>query len=730
LHSVLIQAGQELLQQKTRIRHDWFNLNQHELLLAILERNKAYETTMKAPHVQSNQLLLREKRKKLRAVIKASKLTWIEKIANDLVDKNFSMTPKQTWEQVKIIQGGFQAHHKKMIITNFTRLNGTPATDNKENADIITEHFDKVYNGEKTPINIPQLLREIQQRPTVHEFNEIPTMEELEHALLIAHPDKAPGPSGISPKAFKTLSDNGKQYLLNILIKVYNGDLDPPEFHQASLKMLHKKGDKSNPSNWRGIALKEASVKLLSSIINQRLLKILSLYGVENQYGAQKGKGCRDGIFTLRAALETRRLHNQETWVIFADLIKAFDMANHELLFALLPQYGVPPTLTRIIQQLYTNMHVHLTHLQEKRSIPYTIGVQQGDNMAPVLFLFIMQAFAETLEQNWRKWGLDPPEFKFMDRGLKSKGRLLNQSTAATGTAFNLFYLLFVDDGAFLFNTKEQLIKGAELLYDHFHKFGLKMHIGKHNEASKTEIMYFPPNLQTDISNMNNLQIPIKDGNLKSSKNFVYLGVNQTSNLKNEDEVQRRILKATSQIGALKNFFSEKRISLKTKYRIYMALPLSTLLWGSESWTLTENIKRLLRSFQHRTIRRILNISMQEVQDYKITNESIRKTFNNIPDIINIIKRRQMTWIGSIAKMNVNRLPRKLMASWLNDPRTRGKPQSTYRNSFASAISTLLPSVNHTFPLTDWLDIAASKQWPTLIDKWWKSLTQNTVSLV
>jgi hypothetical protein len=82
---------------------------------------------------------------------------------------------------------------------------------------------------------------------------------------------------------------------LDALIKLFMGEDNPIEF-----------GDHSNPSIWRGIAIKQASAKLLSSIINQRLLRIINEHGVENQYGKQKVKGCRDGIFALKAALETR----------------------------------------------------------------------------------------------------------------------------------------------------------------------------------------------------------------------------------------------------------------------------------------------------------------------------------------------------------------------------------------------------------------------------------------
>jgi hypothetical protein len=40
---------------------------------------------------------------------------------------------------------------------------------------------------------------------------------------------------------------------------------------------------------------------------------------------------------------------------------------------------------------------------KEVQEIPQEVGVQQGDNMAPVLFLFLMTAFAETLELEWKR---------------------------------------------------------------------------------------------------------------------------------------------------------------------------------------------------------------------------------------------------------------------------------------------------------------------------------------
>jgi hypothetical protein len=74
---------------------------------------------------------------------------------------------------------------------------------------------------------------------------------------------------------------------------------------------------------------------------------------------------------------------------------------NHELLFKLLERYGVPKDVASVVKRMYEGMLVKLKVGKEERCIPYTVGVQQGDNMAPLLFLFTMQAFGEILEKKW-----------------------------------------------------------------------------------------------------------------------------------------------------------------------------------------------------------------------------------------------------------------------------------------------------------------------------------------
>ena len=55
---------------------------------------------------------------------------------------------------------------------------------------------------------------------------------------------------------------------------------------------------------------------------------------------------------------------------------------------------------------MYQNLVVVLKIEKEKQEFWQSVGVQQGDIMAPVLFLFLMSAFAETLKIEWKNAGI------------------------------------------------------------------------------------------------------------------------------------------------------------------------------------------------------------------------------------------------------------------------------------------------------------------------------------
>ena len=170
-------------------------------------------------------------------------------------------------------------------------------------------------------------------------------------------------------------------------------------------------------------------------------------------------------------------------------------MANHALLVDILCKYGAPPKFATAIETIYRNNTCVLKIENEITEIPQTVGVWQGDNMAPVLFLFLMTAFAETLEIVWKDQGI--PILSVMtaaDEHL-AEGKICSHTPAMFRSKklarYEILQCLYVGDGSFPFGTREDLQRGMELVYRHFARFGMEMHIGRGSLESKTECVFF-----------------------------------------------------------------------------------------------------------------------------------------------------------------------------------------------------------------------------------------------
>ena len=137
-----------------------------------------------------------------------------------------------------------------------------------------------------------------------------------------------------------------------------------------------------------------------------RAYTLLDKHGTRFQFGGTPGIGCRDGLFTLKALLNARHNHDLASYVGFVDLVKAYDTANHKLLIDVLRRYAPPPKFATAIERIYHNNTCMLKIENKVAEIPQSVGVRQGDNMAPVLFLFIMTAFDQILELEWKTVGI------------------------------------------------------------------------------------------------------------------------------------------------------------------------------------------------------------------------------------------------------------------------------------------------------------------------------------
>ncbi len=138
--------------------------------------------------------------------------------------------------------------------------------------------------------------------------------------------------------------------------------------------------------------------KVFSLMMTARAFALLDKHGTQFQFGGTPEIGCRDGLFTFKSLLNARHNHDLAFYVDFVALVKAYDTANHVLLVVILCKNRAPPKFTTAVETINRNITCVLKIENKIMEIPQTVGVQQGDNMSPVLFLFLMTAFTETLE--------------------------------------------------------------------------------------------------------------------------------------------------------------------------------------------------------------------------------------------------------------------------------------------------------------------------------------------
>ena len=93
---------------------------------------------------------------------------------------------------------------------------------------------------------------------------------------------------------------------------------------------------------------------------------------------------------------------------------------------------------------------------------------------------------------------------------------------------------------------------------------------------------------------------------------FVYLGSTITDNLSINSELNKQIGKAATTLSRLtKCVWSNNKLSDHTKFNVYKACVISTLLYGSESWTMCAHKEKRLNVFHMHYLRRILEITWQ-----------------------------------------------------------------------------------------------------------------------
>ena len=110
-----------------------------------------------------------------------------------------------------------------------------------------------------------------------HILNRIITENEIQSCINRLKSHKAPGLDNILNEYIKISADILMPIYLKIFNLIFSTGLFPDTWSQGLIIPIHKKGDKMNPDNYRGITLLSCFGKRFTSIINDRITNLLKM---------------------------------------------------------------------------------------------------------------------------------------------------------------------------------------------------------------------------------------------------------------------------------------------------------------------------------------------------------------------------------------------------------------------------------------------------------------------
>ena len=117
----------------------------------------------------------------------------------------------------------------------------------------------------------------------------------------------------------------------------------------VSFISIPKKGNAKECSNYFTIALILHASKVMLKILQARLQQYVNH---ELQAGFRKGRGTRDQIANIHWIIEKVREFQKNIYFCFIDYSKTFDCVDHNELWKILKEMGIPDHLSCLLRNL------------------------------------------------------------------------------------------------------------------------------------------------------------------------------------------------------------------------------------------------------------------------------------------------------------------------------------------------------------------------------------------
>jgi hypothetical protein len=302
------------------------------------------------------------------------------------------------------------------------------------------------------------------------------------------------------------------------------------QWKESIVVPVHKKGDTTEYSNYRGVSLLPTPYKILYILLASLIPYAGEIIG-DNQCGCRRNRSTTDQIFYIRQILEKKWEHNGTVHQLFIDFKKAYDSIRREALYVILIESGIRRKLVGLIK-----MSLNETYSKDRvgkcLSNKFIVqnGLKQGVASTPLLFNFALEHTIRRVQEN-------------------QEGPILN------GTRQLLAY---ADDVYNLGESMDTIQKNTEALLDAGKEVGLEVN------PEKTKYMLVSRCQKAGQKH----SIKTANGSFEGVTKFKYLGTTLTDQNCIHEEIKSRLNPENVCYLSVQSLLSSRLLSRNVKIKI------------------------------------------------------------------------------------------------------------------------------------------------------------------